>query len=147
VSFTIYYASKTIMKITSVSRFAEADAREWFGKVLAWHDIVRVRLVDDETKEVIADQTLEHRVSDPENPVREEAIRELAERMDRVFVADRQHVRRAAEEITQPSRRVVDTRGNELCRCGHLRVEHNGSDSTGYCHAQCMTRCQRFRMK
>lgn len=147
-TFALYYASKTHMKITRVQMLSESDAREWFGKVQQWIDVIRLRMLNETTGEVVQDLTMESRMVDDGNPVREEQMRELVERMDRVFVADRE-VKRREPSPAAPARQVtVSTTADDRCRCGHTRIEHGGSDSSGRCTApNCAMRCQRFWKK
>lgn len=143
-TFALFYASKTFMRIIEVGMSSEQDLREWFVRCREWKDVVRVRIVRD--GEVLADETLEHRIRDPENPEREEQSRELAERMDLTFVGDRRYVKRTSE-AAPPSKLTVDPNAQQVCWCGHARIQHAGADSTGQCKAECATRCNRFRAK
>ena len=142
-TFELYYASRKLMQITRVLFMNEQDAYLFYGRVRSWLDVVRVRLVDG--GEIVHDDTIRDRMSDPDWD-KQEKIAELVGRMDRVFTFERS-LAKATPIAMGTSKLTVSSTSSDVCWCGHMRIEHDGRDSTGYCHAQCVTRCGRFRKK
>lgn len=134
-SFVLYYASKAHMRITQVRMASEADVREWYGKCSMWTDVVRIRCTEETSGNVLADQVFDSRIET-------DAVRELVMRMDRVFTASR-HFRYPAERAEAKERTALtNTKAEEKCRCGHLRLQHSGADGNGSCVSECP--CRRF---
>lgn len=144
-TLAVIYASKKLMQLTRVTFREDADAYLYFERLKTWQDVVRVKLVDGDT--LVHDHTDRARLKDPDWD-KQEAIAQLAARMDKPrTICERAF---AKDSACTPAEAKLDVRpgSSDLCWCGHIRIEHDGPQSTGHCHAVgCVTRCGHFRMK
>lgn len=134
-TFNLVYASVAYMGVTSVSFKTEADARHWWTRCMEWKDIGRCLLFNAGTGEILGDETIEHRLHT-------DAHRELV-----AMLEPTRHATWPPPDAPAPSSRParVIAADNDVCWCGHGRVQHVGAAGDGRCASPCP--CGRFRRK
>lgn len=134
-TFSLVYASVAYMGVTAVSFKQEDAARYWWSRCKEWRDVGRCQLYNVETGEVLGDETIEHRLLT-------DAHRELVE-----FLKPTRRTQWPPPAAPAPSSRSArpGATDNEICYCGHGRVQHVGAAGDGRCASPCV--CGRFRSK